>query len=142
MDFTGMIRQILDFNKKAFDDNFTAVVAVQEHTEKMVRVFRETSVFFPEEGKKVIADWAGTYKNGLNEFKANVDMRFKQAEEYLLTAADQMELSPNTFIRRTETKAPADDQAAKKVATGIKKAVTRKPADRKKKPGRKKTDKP
>lgn len=50
---SAMIKQVLNFNKKAFDDSFNAVIAVQEHTEKMVRVFWEKSPYFPEEGKKL-----------------------------------------------------------------------------------------
>ncbi len=50
MHSTMMIKQILDFNKKAFDDSFNAMIAVQEHAEKMVRVFWEKSDVFSGRG--------------------------------------------------------------------------------------------
>lgn len=125
------IKQILDFNKKAFDDSFNAIVAVQEHAEKMARIFWEKSSFFPGEGKKVVGDWINAYKNGLNEYRANVDSRFKFVESYLLSAADQLEASFNTNVK------PAGPDAS----VDVKKAAVRKPAAKKAKIGSKKTNK-
>jgi hypothetical protein len=137
----SMIKQILDFNKKAFDDSFNAVVTVQEHAEKMARVFWEKSSFFPEEGKKVVEDWVLTYKNGLNEYRANVDSRFKLVESYLLSAADQLNSSFNTVVKPAGANEPADDQSKKQVAVELKKAAVRKPAAKKEKISGKKTNK-
>lgn len=87
MNSVTMIEQILDFNKRAFDDNFNAMIAVQEHTEKIVFDFWRKSEYFPEEGKKVVGDWLQNYKDALDEFKASVDSRFKFVEDYLQNAA-------------------------------------------------------
>jgi len=87
MNSITMIEQILDFNKKAFDYSFNALIAVQEHTEKIVLDFWESSEYFPEEGKKVIGDCIQSYKNGLDEFKTSVDSRLKLVEDYLQNAA-------------------------------------------------------
>lgn len=87
MNSAMMIEQILDFNKKAFDDSFNTMVAVQEHTEKIVLDCWRKSEYFPEQGKKVVGDWLQSYKDGLDEFKASVDSRFKLVEDYLQNAA-------------------------------------------------------
>ena len=87
MNSITMIEQILDFNKKAFDYSFNALIAVQEHTEKIVLDFWESSEYFPEEGKKVIGDCLQSYKNGLDELKTSVDSRLKLVEDYLQNAA-------------------------------------------------------
>jgi polyhydroxyalkanoate synthesis regulator phasin len=136
-----MIKQILDFNKKAFDDSFNAVVTVQEHAEKMARIFFEKSSFFPEEGKKIVEDWVHTYRNGLDEFRTNVDSRFELVEKYLLCAADQMESSFNTIVKPAGQYAAADDQLTKKVAADLNAAAKRKPPVRKEKISRRKTGK-
>lgn len=136
---TTMIKQLLDFNKKAFDNSFKAIVAFQERSEKMASVFWEKSLFFPQEGKKVIGDWVNTYKNGLDEFKTNVDRRFKLVEDYLLTSTDQMESSFHTVVRQAKPDAPTDGRMAKKIA--VKKSVSRKPVVKKDKISRKKTNK-
>jgi hypothetical protein len=119
------IKQILDFNKKAFDDNFSTVVAVQEHLEKMICVFCEKSLFIPKKSRKVIGDCFKTYKNGLNDFKSKCDSRFKIIESYILNAADQMESSKKETAEKTVLIKNVD-QATKKVSTGIKKAAPRK----------------
>lgn len=136
-----VIKQILDLNKKAFDDSFRVMVTVQEHTEKMVRIFCEKSMFFPEEGKTVVGDWILTYKNGLDEFKANADRRFKLACDYLLHAADQVEASFNTAAKQAQVNTPAVDQIKKKASAGIKKAVALNQVVKKEKIRRKRTSK-
>jgi hypothetical protein len=119
-----MIRQILDFNRKAFDDSFKAIVAVQEHTEKMMRVFWEKSTFIPVESQQVVGDWVDAYKNGLDELKTNVDNRFKLIEDYLLNVAGQMESSLKTSAPQTD---PVENvhQATKEVAIDLQKNASR-----------------
>ena len=45
-------KQIVDFNKTAFDNSFDAMSVIQDQTEKMVNAMMEQTAFFPEEGKK------------------------------------------------------------------------------------------
>lgn len=122
-----MIKQILDFNKKAFDDSFKAVVAVQEHTEKMMRVFWEKSTFFPAESQKVVGDWVNAYKNGLDELKENVDSRFKLIEDYLLKDTGQMESSLKV-VEQKAVPVEAAPRIRKEVAVDLGKASSRKQA--------------
>lgn len=91
MQYAMIIKQMLDMNKKTFDNSFKSIVAAQENVEKMVQTFMDQSAFFPEEGKKAFWDWVLTYKNGLNEFKMNADKRFDLVLDYVLKAADQMD---------------------------------------------------
>ena len=87
MNPTTMIEHILDFNKKAFDYGFNALITVQEHTEKIILDFWEYSEYFPEDGKKIFGDWFQSYKQGLDEFKTSVDCRLKFVEDYIQNAA-------------------------------------------------------
>ena len=73
-------KQMVDFNKKAFDASFEAMAAMQEQTEKMVSTMMQQSQFFPDEGKKLITDWLKTYKKGREEFKAAADENFKKVD--------------------------------------------------------------
>lgn len=138
---TIMIRQILDFNKKMFDDSLNVMIAAQEHSEKMMGVFRLNSAWIPEEGKKVFGDWGVAYKSGLDAFKADTDSRFKLVEKYLINAADQMEASLNRAAKQTEDVLPAVGRIKEKVAADIKKAASRKPSVSKVKISRKRTNK-
>jgi hypothetical protein len=137
---TMMMKQVLAFNKKAFDDSFNAIIAVQEHAEKMVNVFWGNSTFFPEAGKKAIGEWVNTYKNGLDDFKANVDSRFKLIESYLLNVADQMEFPVNAHADKT-LPVKSVVQVSKKVVADMNKAVPGKRVLNKEKVNSKKTNK-
>ncbi|MDD3249008.1 MAG: hypothetical protein PHF23_01350 [Smithellaceae bacterium] len=78
-------RQMVDFNKKAFDASFDAMAAMQEQTEKMVSTMMQQTQFFPDEGKKLITDWLKTYKKGREEFKAAADENFKKVDAFFST---------------------------------------------------------
>ena len=75
-------KQMVDFNKKAFDASFEAMAAMQEQTEKMVSTMMQQSQFFPDEGKKLITDWLKTYKKGREEFKAAANENFKKVDAF------------------------------------------------------------
>ena len=51
MDPKQIAKQMIVFNKTAFDNNFRAMQALQEQTERLVNKFWEKSPMFPEEGK-------------------------------------------------------------------------------------------
>ena len=54
MDPKQIAKQIVDFNKTAFDNSFEAMSVIQDQTEKMVNAMMEQTAFFPEEGKKAV----------------------------------------------------------------------------------------
>jgi len=75
-------KEMIDFNKTAFDNSFKSMSLLQDQTEKMVSAFIEQTTFFPEEGKKVVKDWIASYKKGRDEFKNSADESFKKVESY------------------------------------------------------------
>jgi polyhydroxyalkanoate synthesis regulator phasin len=82
MDPKQIAKQMIVFNKTAFDNNFRAMQALQEQTERLVNKFWDKSPMFPEEGKKVISDWMTAYKKGCEDFKIVVDDNFKKVEDF------------------------------------------------------------
>lgn len=82
MDPKQIAKQMIVFNKAAFDNNFRAMQALQEQTERLVNKFWDKSPMFPEEGKKVIYDWMTAYKKGCEDFKSVVDDNFKKVEDF------------------------------------------------------------
>lgn len=82
MDPKQIAKQMLVFNKTAFDNNFRAMQALQEQTERLVGRFWEKSPMFPEEGKKAVSDWMAAYKKGCEDFKSAMDDNFKKVEEF------------------------------------------------------------
>ena len=82
MDPKQIAKQIVDFNKTAFDNSFNAMSVIQDQTEKMVNAMMEQTAFFPAEGKKEVTNWMKTYKKGCEEFKAAVEGNYKKAEDF------------------------------------------------------------
>ena len=82
-EYSQMFKQMITFNKTAFDNSFNALVTLQEQTEKMVNAFLDQATWLPEEGKKVTLDWIQAYKKGCEDFKKVVDENFKRVEDFI-----------------------------------------------------------
>ena len=77
-----MLKQMLNFNKTAFDNSFSAMLTIQEQNAKMVNTFLEQATWMPEEGKKLIRDWVGAYRKGCEDFKKTADENYKKVDEF------------------------------------------------------------
>ena len=82
MDQKQIARQMIQFNKSAFDNSFNAMTMVYEQNEKMVGSFMEQATWLPEAGKKAINDWLQAYKKGCQDFKKQVDDNYQKVEEF------------------------------------------------------------
>ncbi|MCX7635277.1 MAG: hypothetical protein N2Z74_05980 [Syntrophales bacterium] len=87
MDPKAMMKQMLDMNKTAFEKTFGAIVIMQDQMEKMFNMWLDQNKFFPEEGRKAIAEWVKAYKKGRDEYKARMDEGYKKLEEFFGTTA-------------------------------------------------------
>jgi hypothetical protein len=82
MDPKQIAKQMIQFNKTAFDNTFDAMTVMQEQTEKMIAMWMEQTPLLPAEGKKAINDWLKAHKKGRTDFKAAADENFKKMEKY------------------------------------------------------------
>ena len=82
MDQKQIAKQMIKFNKTAFDSSFNAMTMVYEQNEKMFETFLTQAPGLPEEGKKAIKDWMSSYRTGCNDFKKLVDDNYAKVEEY------------------------------------------------------------
>ena len=82
MDQKQIAKQMIQFNKTAFDSSFSAMTMVYEQNEKMLETFLTQTPGLPEEGKKVVKDWLSAYRTGCNDFKKQVDDNYTKVEEY------------------------------------------------------------
>ncbi len=89
MDQFNFAKQMIDFNKNAFNSTFGTLLILQEQSEKMMNSFIEQADWFPGEGKKVIADMVAAYKKGCSEFKRAIDENFSRAESYFELAGQR-----------------------------------------------------
>lgn len=82
MDTKQIAKQMIAFNKTAFDNNFNAMKTLHDQVERVINKFWEKNPLFPEEGKKVVAEWMKAYKKGCDDFKNIVDENFKKVETF------------------------------------------------------------
>jgi hypothetical protein len=82
MDPKQIARQMIQFNKAAFDKSFNAIIVLQEQIEKLIAMYMDQVPLIPEEGKKAIADWMKAYKKGREEFKGAVEGNYKKVEDF------------------------------------------------------------
>jgi hypothetical protein len=82
MDQKQIAKQMIQFNKTAFDNSFNAMLMVYQQNEKMVGSFMDQATWLPEEGKKAIDDWLTAYKKGCDDFKKLVDENYQKVEEF------------------------------------------------------------
>lgn len=83
MENKHMLKQMVQFNKTAFDNGFSAMKIAQEQGEKMLAAFIEQSSWIPEEGKKAISDWVAANKKGFDDFRTAMDENYKKIEEFI-----------------------------------------------------------
>ncbi|HOD28674.1 MAG TPA: hypothetical protein PKH03_05640 [Syntrophales bacterium] len=77
-----MAKQMMQFNKAAFDNTFNAMTVLQDQAEKMMNSVIEQSAWMPAEGKKALYDWLKAYKRGREDFKAAADDNYKKVEAF------------------------------------------------------------
>ncbi|MCB2147164.1 MAG: hypothetical protein KQI81_11870 [Deltaproteobacteria bacterium] len=83
MDQKQIFRQMVDFNKGAFNNAFNAMVMIQDQNETLANTMLNQAAWMPEEGKKAIREWVDTFKKGREEYKKTVDEAFKKVEAFL-----------------------------------------------------------
>lgn len=91
MDQKQIIRQMLEFNKAAFDSNFKAIFFFQNQNEQYLLRFLDKATWLPEEGKKAMNEWLSAYKKGRESFKDYADEGYKKATDYFTNLQSQEE---------------------------------------------------
>jgi hypothetical protein len=82
MDQKKLFKQMLDFNKSAFENSFNAMVMLQEQAERAGNTILDQATWLPEDGRKAVQDWVDAFKKGREEFKSMVDENYKRVEAY------------------------------------------------------------
>ena len=99
METENIAKQMIEFQKTAFDNTFSAMVALQDQTEKMVNLSLEQSVWLPENGKKAINAWTEAYKKGRDDFKKFVDENFSKAGSFFADQAKSATTAATSSVK-------------------------------------------
>ena len=86
-DANQMLKQMLEFNKAAFDNGFNAMSTIQEQNEKMFNTFLGQATWIPDEGRKLIQEWINAYKKGCEDFKKAADGNYAKVVEFFSSAS-------------------------------------------------------
>lgn len=81
MDPRQIAKQVIQFNKTAFDHTFDAMNVLQEQTEKLMIAWMKQNPFMPGEANQSIKDWLKAYKKACTDYKTAVDESYKKLEE-------------------------------------------------------------
>lgn len=76
------VKQMVEFNKMAFNSSFNAMTMFQEQMEKVASSMLGQAGWIPEQGKKAIEDWVQNYKKGRDDFKKVVEEGFERVESF------------------------------------------------------------
>ncbi|MBM4272443.1 MAG: hypothetical protein FJ139_09875 [Deltaproteobacteria bacterium] len=78
-----LLKQMVDFNKTAFENSFNAMVTLQEQMEKMAGAYMDQMTGVSAETKKAVHEWTKMYKKGLEDFKKMMDDNYKKLDSFL-----------------------------------------------------------
>ena len=82
MDQKQVLKQMIDFNKAAFNNTFSAFVMLQDQAESLSNTLLAQATWLPQEGKKAIEELVKNCKTGRETFKKTVDESFKKVEDF------------------------------------------------------------
>lgn len=84
IEITSITRQILNFNRNAFNSIYDSTLMMQNQSEQITNSFIKASPIIPPEGKQAIDEWILTFKNGSQDFKKLIDDNFDKLEKVLV----------------------------------------------------------
>jgi len=88
--YTGMTKQIIDFNRNTFDGGFKAMTMFQDQTEKTFHSMLDQASWIPEDSKKMLNEWLNNCKKGRDELKKMMDEGFNKFEELTMSSMKNM----------------------------------------------------
>ena len=77
-----MLKQMIEFNKNAYESAFKNMSSLHEQMEKVVNLTIDQAQGMSEESKKSAKEWTVKYRKGLDDFKKLVDDHFKKMESF------------------------------------------------------------
>ena len=84
MDFIKTpLKQMIDFQRNAFNTTFGTMVTIQIQMEKLLSAFSYQAPWFSEEGKKTVNESLMSYIEARDDFKNAVNQYFDSLEKFL-----------------------------------------------------------
>lgn len=84
-------RNLLEFQKQAFDSTFNALSALQDQQRELMTRLLDGAPAVPGEMRELLDQWAHALETGREQFKDTVDRSFETVETYLERIAGEPE---------------------------------------------------
>ncbi len=81
-------RQLVGFNRMAFENTFNTVANFQDQMEKIFSSALQGAPWLPEDGKKAVDEFVKTFKQGRDDFKKIVEQSFEKIESSCSTPSE------------------------------------------------------
>jgi len=85
-----MHKQMIDFNKTAYENGVKNMDQLKEQMEKVINLYIDQASGMSEEGKKAAKEWASMYWKGYDDFKKLLDENFKKVEAFCLSGQESI----------------------------------------------------
>jgi len=82
MENKEIVKQMIDLQKKSFDNWFLATAMIQEQAEKLLITFVHHMPGMNNGSVEVVDQWIGTYKKSRDDFKKAVDDGYAKVESF------------------------------------------------------------
>jgi len=79
-----MMKQMIEFNKAAFENAYGMMTTIQAQMEKMATIYMEKASGLPEDARGALYEWMDLYKKGCEDFKTSVDEGFRKLDAFLM----------------------------------------------------------
>ncbi len=83
MEQFAALKQMVQFNKTAFDQGYNALEILWKQNENMTNTFLDQAAWLPEEGKKTVNEWMRVFKTGCDDLKKAADQNYKNIEKLI-----------------------------------------------------------
>ena len=109
---TKLLKQMVDFQKSTFDSTYHSMAALQEQGKKMVDLSMEKTPWFPDKGKKIMAEWSAIFQKNSSDFKTLIDQNFSTFYDFVSDAATAGK-TKNTESAKETTKSKTESASKK-----------------------------
>lgn len=89
-------KQIISYQKAAFDSSFNALVMLQEQTTQAVDNLLKQSPWIPAQSRTAILEWTNMCKKGTQEFKETADQNYAKLSEMAVSGATAFQAKEKT----------------------------------------------
>ena len=102
MKYGQLTKQMVDFQKMAFDNWYNSFALLQNQAVSMMDVWLNHSMWLPENGRQAIQRWMHTCTQEGERFKAFVDQHVGGVETYVDHSKVQMAQETQKPIKQTK----------------------------------------